>query len=101
MNWLGVDWRLNMLLAPWHGGFFEKIVRSAKTLLRKTLQIAKLTYEELQTVLYEVEQIMNNCPITYYYSDNKESCLTPKHLLYGRTLKYSNLLSDTASGESL
>ena len=81
MNWLGVDWRLNMLLAPWHGGFFEKIVRSTKTLLRKTLQTAKLTYEELQTVLYEVEQIMNNCPITYYYSDNKESCLTPKHLL--------------------
>ena len=72
MNWLGVDWRLNMLLALWHGGFFEKIVRSAKTLLRKTLQIAKLTYEELQTVLYEVEQIMNNCLITYYYSDNKD-----------------------------
>ena len=72
MNWLGVDWRLNMLLAPWHGGFFEKIVRSTKTLLRKTLQTAKLTYEELQTVLYEVEQIMNNCLITYYYSDNKD-----------------------------
>ena len=89
-----------MLLAPWHGGFFEKIVRSTKTLLSKTLQTAKLTYEELQTVLYEVEQIMNNCPITYYYSDNKESCLTPKHLLYGTALKYSNLSSDTALGES-
>ena len=49
-NGLSVDWWLNMPLAPWHGGFSEKIVRSTKTLLRKTLQTAKLTYEELQTV---------------------------------------------------
>ena len=35
----------------------------------------------------------------YYYSDNEESCLTPSHLLYGRTLKYSNLLSDLTPGE--
>ena len=54
VNGLGVDWRLNMSLAPWHGGFFERMVRSTKTLLRKTLQTAKLTYEELQTTLYEV-----------------------------------------------
>ena len=69
------------------------MIRSTKTLLRKTLQTAKLTDEELQTVLYEVKQIINNRPITYYYSDNEESCLTPNHLLYGRTLKYSNLFS--------
>ena len=35
----------------------------------------------------------------YYYSDNEESCLNPNHLLYGKTLKYSNLLSDSTSGE--
>ena len=99
VNGLGVDWRLNMSLAPWHGGFFERMVRSTKTLLRKTLQTAKLTYEELQIVLYEVEQIINNRPITYYYSDNEESCLTPNHLLYGRTLKYSNFSCDSAPGE--
>ena len=75
------------------------MVRSTKTLLRKTLQTAKLTYEELQTVLYEVEQIINTHPITYCYSDNEESYLTPNHLLYGRTLKYRNLLCDATSGE--
>ena len=55
-----------MPLAPWHGGFLEWMVRSTKTLLRKTLQTAKLIYEELQAALYEVEQIINNYPITYY-----------------------------------
>ena len=72
-----------MPLALWHGGFLESIVRSTKTLLRKTLKTAKLLYEELQTVLYEVEQIINDRPITYYCSDSEESCLTPNHLLYG------------------
>ena len=86
VNGLGVDW-LNLPLASWHVGFFERMVRRTKTLLRKTLQTAKLTYEELQTVLYEVEQIINNRPITYYYSDNETSCLTPNHFLYGKTLK--------------
>ena len=53
----------------------------------------------LQTVLYEVEQIISNRPMTYYYSDNKESCLTPNHLLHGRTVKNSNLLRDSTPGE--
>ena len=66
VNGLRVNWRLNMPLAPWHGGFLEWMVRITKTLLRKKLQTAKLIYEELQAALYEVEQIINNCPITYY-----------------------------------
>ena len=70
------------------------MVRTTKVILRKTLDTAKLNYEELQTILYEVEQIINNRPITYYYSDNEEECLTPNHLLYGRTLNNSNLLSE-------
>ena len=81
VNGLSVEWNLKMPLAPWHGGFFERMVRSAKALFRKTLHIAKVIYEGLQTVLYEVDQIINNRPITYYYSDNKESYLTPNHLL--------------------
>ena len=30
---LGIKWDLNLPLAPWHGGFFERLVRSTKTLL--------------------------------------------------------------------
>ena len=41
VNGQGVDWRLNIPFAPWHGGFFEIMVRSTKTLLRKTLQTTK------------------------------------------------------------
>ena len=73
VNGLGVNWRLNMPLAPWHGGVSERMVRSTKTLLRKTLQTTKLTYEELQAILYEVEGMINNCPITYPTSMRRRS----------------------------
>ena len=34
---LGINWDLNLPLAPWHGGPFERLVRSTKTLLKKDL----------------------------------------------------------------
>ena len=84
---IGVNWITNLPLAPWHGGFFERLIKSTNTLLRKQLEKSRLNYEELQTVLCEVETILNNRPLTYYYSDNTEQCLTPNHLLFGRTIK--------------
>jgi len=44
----------------------------------------------MQTVLMEVEQILNNSPLTYTYPNDLESCLTPNHLLYGRNLPYQS-----------
>ena len=54
-------------------------------------------FEELQTVLIEVELIINNASLTYVYPNTIETCLTPNHLLFGRQL-YS---SDTASTDKI
>ena len=70
--------------------FFERLVRSTNELLRKELKTYKLTYEQLQTILFEIERIINNRPITYFYDNESESCLIPNHLLFGRTLLLSN-----------
>ena len=35
---LGINWDLNLPLAPWHEGFFECLVRTTKTLLKNNLQ---------------------------------------------------------------
>ena len=40
-------------------------------------------FEELQTVLFEVELIINNAPLRYIYPNTIETCLTPNHLLFG------------------
>ena len=37
------------------GGFFERMIKSTKCCLKKILGKARLTYEELLTVLTEVE----------------------------------------------
>ena len=90
VNNLGITWHTNLPLAPRHGGRFERLVKSTKELLRKELKTYKLTYEQLQTILFEIDTITNNRPITYFYDVESESCLTPNHLLFGRTLLLSN-----------
>ena len=47
-------------------------------------------FEELQTVLFEVELTINNAPLTYVYPNTIKTCLTPNHLLFGRQLLYSS-----------
>ena len=76
--------------SPWWGGFYERLVRSVKTPLKKVIGKAKLNYEEMETVLIEIERIINTRPLTYLYDDDISEALTPSHLLMGR-----NLASDT------
>lgn len=82
-----VEWKFNLERAPWWGGFFERMVASVKDCLRKTLGNAKLSYEELLTVLVEVECTLNSRPLTYEYDEVDEEVLTPSHLIYGRRIK--------------
>ena len=91
MNGLGVNWVANMLLSPWHGGFFERLVRSTKELLRKVLKGCQLNYKELQTVSLETEAILNSRPLTHYFHEKLEDCLTPDRMLFGRSLKLFDL----------
>ena len=75
--------------APWWGGFYERLVRSVKTPLRKVIGKAKLNYEEMETVVIEIEGLINSRPLTYLYEDDISEPLTPAHLLSGRNLSSS------------
>ena len=68
------------------GRFFERMVRSVKRCLRKVLGNAKLTVDELNTVLVEVEGTLNARPLTDEYEEFEGEVLTPSHLIYGRRL---------------
>ncbi|XP_044183283.1 uncharacterized protein LOC122963962 [Acropora millepora] len=81
-----VKWRFNLERAPWWGGFFERMVRCVKRCLKKILKSAKLTYEELLTVVVEIECVLNSRPLTYVSSEDRVEPLTPSHLLTGRRL---------------
>ena len=82
-----IEWRFNLERAPWWGGFFERMVGCVERCLKKVLGNARLTYDELLTVLTEVEATLKSRPLTYDYDNPTEGeVLTPAHLLYGRRL---------------
>ena len=82
-----IEWRFNLEKAPWWGGFFERMVGSVKRCLNKVIGNARLTYDELLTVLVEVESTLNSRPLTYEYNSPEGETLTPAHLIYGRRLQ--------------
>ncbi|KAL9975369.1 hypothetical protein ACROYT_G012524 [Oculina patagonica] len=83
---LNIDWKFNVPTASWWGGFFEICVKLVKRCLKKVLGNAKLSYEELETVLIETEGVLNSRPLTYVYDELSEGPLTPSHLVIGRRL---------------
>ena len=72
--------------SPWWGGFYERLVRSVKTSIKKILGRSLITAEELQTVLCQVEAVINARPLCYVNEDDLEEPLTPNHLMYGRNI---------------
>lgn len=81
-----VLWSFQLPRAPWWGGFFEKMIKCAKKCLKKMLGVARVTYDELYTLIVEVEAILNSRALTYVYPDGVEEPLTPSHLMTGRRL---------------
>ena len=82
-----IRWKFNLEQAPWMGGIYERLVSSVKRCLKKTIGVKRLTYVELQTLVLEVEMILNNRPLCEPLDDDPELALTPNHLVFGRRLE--------------
>ena len=66
---------------------FEKAIQTGKRTLKKVIGRSCLSFEELNTLLVEVEGIVNARPLTYLYDDldGINFALTPsRHLINGR-----------------
>ena len=93
-----VEWQFNLEKAPWQGGVFERMIKSAKRCLRKAIGKDSLTFDELLTLVVEVEGVLNSRPLTYVYADDVTEPLTPSHLLTGYrilTLPDASVPADT------
>ena len=85
------DWKFILQASPWWGGFWERLVQSVKRCLRKTLGKSKLNYEELYTVIVEIESVLNSRPLCYIYDDEIDDVITPSHLMHGRRILQSHV----------
>ena len=57
---LRVEWAFNLEKAPWWGGIFERMIKSAKRCLKKSVGRVSLTYDELLTLVTEIEAVLNS-----------------------------------------
>ena len=53
------SWKFIVLKAPWWGGFWERMVQTVKRSLRKVVGQAVLRFDEMNTLLIEIESIIN------------------------------------------
>ena len=80
-------WQFIAPRAPFWGGWWERLVRSVKSALRKSLGTHTLTKIELETVLCEVEQSVNSRPLTPVSEyPGEPGPLTPAHFLMEQPL---------------
>lgn len=83
----GIEWSFIPPYSPHFGGLWEAGVKSVKHHLKRVLANAHLFFEEFNTVLCQIESILNSRPLSPLSSDPNDFLpLSPAHFIIGRTL---------------
>lgn len=82
----GIKWYFNPPAGSHHGGVWERLILMVRNVLHSVLSQQVLDAEGLQTLICEVEAILNDRPITKLSEDPMDlEALTPNHLLLLKT----------------
>lgn len=77
-----IEWRFNPPGAPHFGGLWESGIKSLKTHMARVIGDQVLTYEELYTLVVQIEALLNSRPLCALSTDpNDLGSLTPGHFL--------------------
>ncbi|XP_035213005.1 uncharacterized protein LOC118186937 [Stegodyphus dumicola] len=77
-----ITWKFIPPTAAWWGGWWERLIRTAKNLIVRVLGQAAVNYEELLPAICDVEAVINCRPLTYVSNDSEDLLpLTPSMFL--------------------
>ena len=92
----GITWKFSLDGDSWWGGFWERLVGMVKKCLKKLTGSKRLSLTELSTVLFVIENVLNNRQLSFIYDDDVSEVLAPSSLIYGRKLALENNCVDEA-----
>lgn len=79
-----IKWIFNPPSAAWWGGWWERLIRTIKDLLKRMLGNSRVDCEQLRTCLSHVENVVNERPLTTVTEDQNDLIpLTPAMFLRG------------------
>lgn len=83
-----IDWKFIPEHSPHFGGVWEAAARSFKKHLKRVVGESKLTFEEMYTVLCQIEACLSSRPLTPLNSSDDDGleALTPGHFLIWKPL---------------
>ncbi|XP_058817717.1 uncharacterized protein LOC131681029 [Topomyia yanbarensis] len=83
----GITWHLVPPKAPHFGGLWEAAIKVAKKQLYRQLGPSRLSFEDVGTVLSQIEALMNSRPLLPMSDDPDDlAALTPAHFLIGTSM---------------
>lgn len=83
------EWKFIVPKSPWWGGWWERLIRSVKGALKKSLGTSCLSRAELETTLHEVEACINSRPLTFVGDEpDCRNPLSPSHFLIGKRVGF-------------
>ncbi|XP_043472072.1 uncharacterized protein LOC122504847 [Leptopilina heterotoma] len=83
----GTLWKFNPPAAPHFRGKWEAAVKLVKFHLNRTIGDTPMTFEELTTLLIQIESVLNSRPLSALSEDPDDlKTLTPGHFLIGQAL---------------
>ena len=86
-SYSSIEWLFIPPRSPNFGGLWEAAVKSMKHHLRRIMCNSILTYEEITTILCQIEQVLNNRPLMALTNNPDDNfALTPSMLVNGSRL---------------